>query len=50
MSRLPPRASDRWILGAALGIGAGFDVSLEWSPADTVLAISDVDGITGGWW
>lgn len=42
-------------LGAALGIGAGFDVSLEWSPADTVDAIADVggdiwDGVTGGWW
>ncbi|SKC47718.1 WXG100 family type VII secretion target [Krasilnikoviella flava] len=42
-------------LGAALGIGAGFDVSLEWSPADTVDAITDVggdvwDGVTGGWW
>jgi uncharacterized protein YukE len=41
--------------GAALGIGAGFDVSLDWSPADTVDAIGDfggdfVDGITGGWW
>ncbi|WP_407319010.1 hypothetical protein UQW22_01165 [Isoptericola halotolerans] len=42
-------------LGAALGIGAGFDVSFDWSPADTVDAITDVggdfvDGITGGWW
>lgn len=30
--------------GAALGLGAGFDVSLEWSPADTVDAISDFGG------
>lgn len=42
-------------LGAALGIGGGFDVSFDWSPAETVDAITDlgggfVDGITGGWW
>jgi hypothetical protein len=31
-------------LGAALGIGAGFSVSLDFSPADTVDAIADVGG------
>ncbi|MBO0608737.1 WXG100 family type VII secretion target [Myceligenerans salitolerans] len=31
-------------LGAALGIGAGVSVSLDWSPADTVDAITDVGG------